>query len=88
MARRAGFAEPGIQARERLNADPTLTFHPISDGVLAAALDLGTRHLLRGADSIYAATATFFHAQLISWDNTLTSRAGALSPSEWLSARC
>ena len=50
------------------------------------ALRLGTRQVLRGADALYAATALLTGTQLISWDNELVRRAGALTPTAWLDA--
>ena len=51
---------------------------------LAQALFAGTEFLLRGADALYVATAKISNAQLISWDNDLVRRAGAITPSDWL----
>ena len=61
-----------------------LVIHPFSDSVLAAAVEIGAQQMLRGADAVYAGTAAILGAQLISWDGTLISRSGALSPIEWV----
>jgi predicted nucleic acid-binding protein len=84
LARRAGNAAPGQAALERLRAHPSLVLHPVNDGLLAMAKDLGVRQLLRGADALYAATAALLRAPLISWDDELVSRAGATTPEQWL----
>lgn len=86
VARRAGDAEAGLAAQGRLSAHPMLTLHPMTDRLMDASAELGTRLLLRGADAIYAATAAMADASLISWDAALVTRAGAHSPSEWLAA--
>ena len=48
------------------------------------AIDVGTESLLRAADALYAAAARETGSVLISWDQELIERAGALSPEEWL----
>ena len=57
---------------------------PVNAALLTQALLLGTGAFLRGADTLYAATAQLSDSQLISWDNELVQRAGALTPSIWL----
>ena len=85
IARRAGDSAAGAVAGERLRAHPTLKLHPLDEACLLAAHEIGLRYLLRGADSLYAATAALVAAPLISWDNELVQRAGALTPAMWLS---
>ena len=58
---------------------------PIDAAFLAQATLSGTRDFLRGADALYAAAAEMEHATLISWDNEHRTRAGARTPTEWLS---
>ncbi len=58
---------------------------PIDAAFLAQATLSGTRDFLRGADALYAAAAEMEKATLISWDNEHRSRAGARTPTEWLS---
>lgn len=53
---------------------------------MEVAIRLGTHRYLRGADALYAATAHLTGTQLISWDNELVQRAGALTPTAWLDA--
>jgi len=84
IARRAGDSVVGDVACEQLNAHPTLKLHPIDEPCLLAAREIGVRLLLRGADALYAATAELVTAPLISWDDELVQRAGALTPDMWL----
>jgi predicted nucleic acid-binding protein len=59
---------------------------PVDARLLAVAVRLGTSAFLRGADALYAATAHLTGAPLVSWDNELIQRAGALTPTAWLAA--
>ena len=59
---------------------------PVDESLLSTALQIGTSVFLRGADALYAATAQLSGAQLISWDNELVQRAGAITPTTWLDA--
>jgi len=54
--------------------------------LIETALRLGTDAFLRGADALYAATARITGSGLVSWDNELILRAGALPPTDWLNA--
>jgi predicted nucleic acid-binding protein len=56
----------------------------VNERLLTSAQDLGLRQLLRGADALYAATAVLLHAPLLSWDDELVDRAGALTPEQWM----
>lgn len=57
---------------------------PESTERLAETIDVGIRTGLRGADAIYAATAERHEVPLVSWDRELITRAGAMTPTEWL----
>lgn len=59
---------------------------PMDSTFLAQATLIGTRHLLRAADALYAATAEITGGCLVSWDGELRSRAQAQSPAEWMLA--
>jgi predicted nucleic acid-binding protein len=59
---------------------------PADTRLLAVTLRLGTDAFLRGADALYAATAQLAGAALVSWDNELIQRAGAITPTAWLAA--
>lgn len=86
LARRAQDATVGEAAVARLRQHPNLVLHPANEQVLASAAALGSRHLLRGVDAVYAATAALLDAPLVSWDQELVRRAGAITPSDWLAA--
>lgn len=87
LARRAGDGAVGAAAGNRLRQHPALTLHPVDDVMLAASNEIGVTQLLRGADALYAATAMLVDAPLISWDDELVSRVGAVTPDSWLSLR-
>jgi predicted nucleic acid-binding protein len=59
----------------------------VDEALVETALRLGTDAFLRGADALYAATAQLTSSTLVSWDQELIQRAGALSPADWLDAR-
>jgi predicted nucleic acid-binding protein len=84
IARRAGDAGAGDAAYDRLVRYPGLVVHPLSEYLVGVAARLGSRQLLRGADALYAATAALVNAPLVSWDDELVQRAGAVAPSVWL----
>jgi predicted nucleic acid-binding protein len=59
---------------------------PVDSAFLAHATLSGTRDFLRGADALYAAAAEATGGALVSWDGEHRSRAGALTPTEWMAA--
>ena len=61
-----------------------LTLLPLNELLLTTAGELGTRYLIRGADALFVAAATLSGAPLISWDQELVDRAGAITPANWL----
>lgn len=84
LARRAGDSAVGLSAAERLRNHPSLTLHALDEPLLALAMDIGVRQMLRAVDALYAATSALAKAPLISWDAELVSRAGAVTPESWL----
>src|SRR5581483_509543 len=50
----------------------------------ASARERGAHAFLRGADALYVAAAEAFAAPLLSWDRELITRAGAITPQDWL----
>jgi predicted nucleic acid-binding protein len=84
LARRAQNTQAGVQAVKRLSAYPMLTLLPLNELLLTTAGELGTRYLIRGADALFVAAATLSGAPLISWDQELVDRAGAITPANWL----
>lgn len=85
LARRTQDTQAGSKAVDRLNAYPLLTLLPVNERLLLTAADLGIRYRLRGADALYAATAALAKAPLVTWGAELIQRAGAMTPSDWLS---
>jgi len=63
-----------------------VTHVPVDTVLVEMAQRVGTDAFLRGADALYAATAERTGSTLISWDQELIQRAGALSPTDWLNA--
>jgi predicted nucleic acid-binding protein len=59
---------------------------PVDARLLATSVRVGTGAFLRGADALYAAAAQLAGAALVSWDDELIQRAGALTPTDWLAA--
>jgi predicted nucleic acid-binding protein len=53
---------------------------------LARALRAGTDAFLRGADALFVAAAAATGATLVSWDDELLLRGGAVTPSDWVTA--
>ena len=54
--------------------------------LLTSSLSLGTSSFLRGADALYAGTASLSGSTLVSWDKEHLLRAGGISPADWLTA--
>jgi predicted nucleic acid-binding protein len=86
LARRTQSPVAGQAAVVRLQAHPLLTLHALDETLLAAAIQFGVQRLLRGADAIYAATAANKGTPLVSWNEELVRRAGAITPADWLAA--
>jgi predicted nucleic acid-binding protein len=86
LARRTQSTAAGEEVHQRLRSHPTLVLLPIDDQLLTHAARLGSRQLLRGADALYLAAATLRKSQIVSWDDELVHRAGAITPADWLAA--
>jgi predicted nucleic acid-binding protein len=87
LARR--FADPAVghKASVKMKANSLLRLEPLGADLLSEALRLGTRFRLRAADALYVATAALrTNGVLVSWDNDLIERAGAVTPTAWLAA--
>jgi predicted nucleic acid-binding protein len=59
---------------------------PLDAGAIERAQLIGTEQYLRSGDAVYAAEAASTGMTLISWDDELIKRAGAVSPTTWLLA--
>ncbi len=86
LARKLGSQTQARRLAEHVLALNVVVDVPVDADLLESALQRGTSSYLRGADALYAATAQLTGAQLISWDNELVQRAGALTPTAWLDA--
>jgi len=86
LARKLQGAAIGRRLAHDVLSSSSALERPVDASLLATALQVGTDVRLRGADALYAATAQLANAQLISWDNELVERAGALTPTAWLDA--
>lgn len=84
LARRRGDAAQATRLARALLAAPHVSPVLLDDMLLRQAISIGPRLLLRGADALYAATAVLYSADLVSWDNELVQRAGAVTPADWL----
>ena len=85
LARRFRSAATGRALTHRLVQGAHITlleFEALND----SALELGSRSFLRAADALYAAAAHETGGQLISWDQELVQRAGAVTPEAWLAS--
>ena len=70
-----------------MNSHPALRLDPLTGPRVLRAAALSAHLRIRGADAIYAATADAFKAPLISWDEELVARAGAMTPAQFLDRR-
>ena len=86
LARRARDPIQGVRAVNSMQRNPFIHIYPHSEQLLAEAMRLGTQQFLLGADALYAATASLTGEALVSWDNELVRRAGALTPTARLDA--
>ena len=86
VARRLHDAQAGARTMERLRMNPLLSLLPLNERLLVLAGELGVRNRVRGADALYVAAAVLSGAPLVSWDQELVNRAGAVTPTDWLSA--
>jgi predicted nucleic acid-binding protein len=84
LARKRQDAEAGRQLATAILGSPQITHVQLDASFLAQAILTGTESFLRGADALYAATAAICRTQLISWDDELVRRAGAITPTDWL----
>lgn len=84
LARRLRDAHGGRALADALLRSPLLRVAPLDAALLGLAAAKGTDAFLRAADALYAAAAEQSVAEIVSWDNELVERAGALTPDAWL----
>jgi predicted nucleic acid-binding protein len=85
VARRRNDEGAGLAAAATLRNTTALRIEPHDSELENGALELGTRLLVRGADTYYIAVAARSRTPLITWDGELVERAGGQTPAQWLS---
>ncbi len=83
IARRTGSESAASAATRALMANPLLSVEPMSAELLATATREGISRRLRGADSLYVATAFVAGGRLVTWDREMLERGDALQPPAW-----
>lgn len=90
-ARKTRDEDRGLEAAREVESIPFHVWHAFDNGVATAARLLATRYFLRAADAVYAAVAITTASTLISLDQDLLTRAGAvipaLTPQGWLDSQ-
>lgn len=84
LARRRHSPEVGQQLAKEIMSLSHVVAVPLDTALVTQAVKSGTRFMLRGADALYAAVAAMLSTQLVSWDEELIQRAGAITPANWL----
>lgn len=84
LARRLRNATQGEELTAAVFSATEVRELEMGAGFVRTALNLGTAQFLRGADSLYSATAALTHSTLVSWDKEHLHRAGGVSPTDWL----
>ena len=84
LSRRMRDGDRGTALARRMVESPVVTLYPMQSSLMRRAVETGTRRLLRGGDAIYAALAAATGGELVSWDEELIQRAGAMTPAAWL----
>lgn len=86
LARRRQDAARSQQLASLVLTSPFIVLVECDGPLLAQAQLAGAQAYLRATDALYVATATIHSAALISWDQELIRRAGAIAPTDWLAA--
>lgn len=84
LARRLGDGERGRALAGQMLRSPIIGVHSLDASLLRRAVEVGTRELLRAGDAVYAAVAELTGGEVVSWDEELIQRAGAVTPREWM----
>jgi predicted nucleic acid-binding protein len=70
---------------------PGLRLVSLDPSLAHQAVQVATRHRLRGADSVYVAVANAANATLITWDDEMLDRGAGVvttrTPQQWMSER-
>ena len=83
IARRTHNADKGRNVVSVLQTIPTLKLVENDKLLLEKAVEIGTKHYLRAGDALYLAVAMKTATPLVTWDQELIARAGAISPVLW-----
>ena len=90
-ARKTRNPSDGLQLSSEIRTMGSHEWHPLDEAGALAAIELGTRLFLRGADAVYSAVAALTDSTLISLDRELLSRASGavktMTPRDWLNAQ-
>lgn len=86
LARRQRDAAAARRLAHAMLAGGQVVEIALDAAALARALRAGTNVFLRGADSLFVAAAQATGAPLVSWDDELLRRGGAVTPSDWAAA--
>lgn len=78
VARRTRDSEMGRQAVEVIINTPGIRMIGLDPREAEAAADIAARLFLRGADAVYVSVARALGLPLITWDQELLGRAGAI----------
>ncbi len=70
-------------ARQALNF-PLITWHALTRRMVRRTVAVGTERFLRSGDALYAAVAEAVGGEIVSWDEELVNRAGAVTPEAWV----
>ena len=84
LARRLDDAESGRSLAGRMMRSPLVTVHSLDASLLRRAVEVGTRRLLRAGDAVYVAVSELTQGEVVSWDEELIQRAGAVTPRAWM----
>jgi predicted nucleic acid-binding protein len=84
LSRRRRDAAAGVRLADALLLNSNITIVPLNVPFIDRTIQTGTQLFLRGADAQYFTVAELHQTQLISWDGELIKRAGALTPTVWL----
>lgn len=84
LARRLRDPERGRALADGILRSPLVTVHPLDPTRLRRAVEVGTDKLLRAGDAPYAALSDETVGEVVSWDQELIERAGAITPRAWL----
>jgi len=84
LARRLRDAEQARDLATAMLRSSLITVRPLDTSLVEAAVAAGTRAFLRSADAVYAALTTRIGGILVTWDDEVVRRAGAITPQGWL----